>query len=479
MPSRLPFKLKGTLAFRLTLWYAGIFLVSAAVAFAFFYYLITTTLRGRTDQELLADVRSFSSVMLVQGIEAVKRQALLESHAAGERKIFVQLLYPDGRVFSSSNMSYFSNIPVSREAIARLLETQEPLFATVSSPDHRHEIRVVYALLGPGLIIHFGEAMEGLTRFIEAFQRIFILTMAALFLLAVAAGWFMARRALSGVAEVTRTARRISEGMLDDRVPVTRRAEEIDQLAATFNLMLDRIQGLVTGIKEMTDNIAHDLKSPITRIRGQAELALVGDGPLEELAATAIEESDRLLAMIDAMLFISRTEAGVTRPELRPVDLADLVRSACELFQSVAEDKGIHLSWSATESLPLMADAPLVQRLTANLLDNAIKYTPAGGKVQLTLTRDGNGSALLRVQDTGPGISAADLPHIFDRFYRGDPSRSQPGSGLGLSFARAVAHAHGGDIRVESTPGRGSTFTAELPVLKISAPVVDISNNPA
>jgi heavy metal sensor kinase len=462
MRSGRPLKLRGTLAFRLTLWYAGIFLVSAAVAFAFFYYLVTQTLRGRTDQELLADVRSFSSVMLLQGVEAVKRQALLESHAAGEKKIFVQLLYPDGRLFSSSNMSYFSSIPISREAIVRMLQSQEPVFATVSSPDHQHEIRVVYALLGPGLVLHLGQAMEGLTRFIEVFQRIFILTLAALFLVAVAVGWFMARRAMSGVEEVTRTARRISEGLLGDRVPVTRSGDEIDQLAATFNLMLDRIQTLVAGIREMSDNIAHDLKTPLTRIRGQAELALATGGPLEDLAGTAVEECDRLLAMIDAMLFISRTEAGVTRPERKPLDLAGLVREACELFRTLAEDKRIRLSCSTPESLPLAADAPLVQRLVANLLDNAIKYTPEEGEVQVALALQEDRWAVLRVRDTGPGISAADRPHIFERFYRGDPSRSQPGAGLGLSFARAVARAHGGDIAMEDSAG-GSMFTARIP----------------
>jgi heavy metal sensor kinase len=463
MPSGSRLKLRGTLAFRLTLWYAGIFLVTAAVAFAFFYYLVTQALRSRTDQDLLADVRSFSSVMLLQGVEAVKRQALLESHAAGEKKIFVQLLYPDGRVFSSSNMSYFRNIPISRDAIARMLSQEEPVFATVSSPDHQHEIRVVYALLGPGLVIHVGQAMEGLTRFIDAYRRIFLLTMAALFMVAVGVGWFMARRATAGVARVTRTALRISEGRLDERVPLGRSGDEIDRLATTFNLMLDRIQLLVAGIREMSDNIAHDLKTPITRIRGQAELALASNGPLEDLAGTAVEECDRLLAMIDAMLFISRTEAGVSRPERRPLDLSELVRNACELFRSLAEDKRIRLTCSATDRLVVPGDSPLVQRMVGNLLENAIKYTSEGGLVEVLLSkREGEDRAALSVCDTGPGIPASDLPHIFERFYRGDPSRSQPGAGLGLSFALAVARAHGGDITVRSLP-EGSTFTAYLP----------------
>ena len=356
--------LRHSLALRLTLWYAGIFLVSAGIAFAFFYYLITSTIRGRTDQDLLAEVRSFSSVMLRQGIESVKRQAVLESQAAGEKKIFIQLVYPDGRVFSSSNMSYFRNIPVATEAISRMLDQGEPLFATVSSPDRSHEIRVVYALLGPGLIVHLGQAMDDLTRIIDAFQRTFVASMAVLFILAAVIGWFMARRALAGVENVTRTARRISGSSLTERVPVTGREDEIDQLAVTFNQMLDRIQTLVTGIKEMTDNIAHDLKSPITRIRGQAELTLLGSGSgsreeYEAMAGSAIEECDRLIEMINTMLFISRTEAGVTQPELAQMDIAALVRDACRLFQAPAEEKGITLDGRGPERLALSGDIRL------------------------------------------------------------------------------------------------------------------------
>ena len=459
--------LRHSLALRLTLWYAGIFLVSAGIAFAFFYYLITSTIRGRTDQDLLAEVRSFSSVMLGQGIEAVKRQAVLESQAAGEKKIFIQLVYPDGRVFSSSNMSYFHNIPVATEAISRMLDQGEPLFATVSSPDRSHEIRVVYALLGPGLIVHLGQAMDDLTRIIDAFQRTFVAIMAVLFILAAVIGWFMARRALAGVENVTRTARRISGSSLTERVPVAGREDEIDQLAVTFNQMLDRIQTLVSGIKEMTDNIAHDLKSPITRIRGEAELTLVGSGSREEYeaaAASAIEECDRLIEMINTMLFISRTEAGVTQPERAEMDIAALVRDACRLFKAPAEEKGITLDGRGPERLALSGDIRLLQRMIGNLLDNAIKYTRANGRVDVAVRSPAGGRVEIEVRDTGPGISATDLPHVFERFYRGDPSRSLTGAGLGLSFARAVARAHGGDITAASSPGDGSTFTVTLPV---------------
>jgi heavy metal sensor kinase len=277
----------------------------------------------------------------------------------------------------------------------------------------------------------------------------------------------MARRAVSGVEAVTRTAQEISAGTLDKRVPVGTRGDEIDQLAATFNQMLGRIQALITEIKEMSDNIAHDLKSPITRIRGQAEVALISRGAADEyqsMAASAIEECDRLLEMINTMLFISRSEAGLTKPEFRRLDLAAVVRDACGLFQSLAEDKQIALTWEAPERLAVSGDVRLIQRMLGNILDNAIKYTPSGGSVSVSLQPNPGGSVAIAVKDSGVGISEKDRPHIFERFYRGDPSRSQAGAGLGLSLARAVARAHAGDITVDSSPASGAIFRVVLPV---------------
>jgi heavy metal sensor kinase len=458
--------IRHTLAFRLTLWYAGIFMLSACVAFFFFYLLITSVIRQQTDQALFSEVRAFSSILSAQGPEAVKRQALLESQAAGEKKIFFRLLYITGEVFSSSNMSYWRDIGVSRAAVNRLLDSREPVFDTINVADRKHNVRVLYAVIGPGMILQLGQSMENHTRIIEVFRGVFITTMVILFALAVVVGWFMARRALVGVETVTRTARRISAGSLEERVPVKKQADEIDQLALTFNQMLDRIEQLVTGIKEMSDNIAHDLKSPITRIRGIAEVSMTSDASLkdyESMAAGTIEECDRLLDMINTMLVISRTEAGVNQLECRPLDIAHLVRDACDIFQSAAEDKGLTLVCSADQNTGLYGDLRLIQRMVANLLDNAIKYTPAPGSVDVSVSAGADRSVAITVSDTGPGISARDREHIFERFYRCDPSRSQPGTGLGLSFARAVARAHNGEITVASVPGGGSTFTVTLP----------------
>jgi heavy metal sensor kinase len=290
--------------------------------------------------------------------------------------------------------------------------------------------------------------------------------MASLFIFAAIIGWFMARRALAGVEAVTRTARHISESSLTERVPVKKHQDEIDQLAITFNQMLDRIQTLVTGIREMSDNIAHDLKSPITRIRGISEVSLsagASEKEYENMAASTVEECDRLLDMINTMLVISRTEAGVNKLDAKELDIGAVVRDACELFRSPAEDKDLKLVCDVFGNFSISGDNRLIQRMIANLLDNAIKYTPAGGSVQVTVSTANDTAIAVAVTDTGIGISEKDIPRIFDRFYRCDPSRSEAGIGLGLSFARAVARAHGGDISVFSKSGQGSTFTVTFP----------------
>jgi heavy metal sensor kinase len=458
--------IRHTLAFRLTLWYAGIFMLSAGVAFFFFYLLITSVMRQQTDQSLSSEVRAFSSILSSQGPDAVKRQALLQAQAAGEKKIFFRLLYITGQVFSSSNMSYWRDIGINKTVIKRLLDSQPPIFDTINIPDRKHKIRVLYAVIGPGMILQLGQSMENHTRIIEVFRKVFIITMVILFALAVVVGWFMARRALEGVETVTRTARRISEANLEKRVPVKKRADEIDQLALTFNQMLDRIENLVTGIREMSDNIAHDLKSPITRIRGIAEVSLTSGSSLKEyesMAAGTIEECDRLLDMINTMMIISRTEAGVNQFDYQKMDIANIVRDACDIFQSPAEDKGHTMACSGDENINIYGDIRLIQRMVANVLDNAIKYTPVNGKIDVTVSTGGDQTVQITVKDNGMGISGRDLEHIFERFYRCDPSRSQAGTGLGLSFARAAARAHNGDITVASTPGEGSTFTVMLP----------------
>jgi heavy metal sensor kinase len=462
--------IRHSLAFRLTMWYAGIFMLTSCVAFLFFYFLITSVIRDRTDQDLLSEARTLSSILQVQGMNAVKRQIIFEAQAAGEKKIFFRLLSFNGQEFSSSNMSYWLDIGVEKASVEQLIRENRPVFKTVSLPDRKHNIRMLYTIIGRNLILQLGQSMENYSRFIEVFRKIFISTMATLFILAAIIGWFLARRALAGVEAVMRTARQISESSLKERVPVKKYQDEIDQLAITFNQMLDRIQTLVAGIREMSDNIAHDLKSPITRIRGISEVSLTtgaSEKEYEDMAASTVEECDRLLDMINTMLVISKTEAGVNKLDARELDIGAVVRDACELFRSPAEDKNLRLVCDVSGNFSVFGDNRMIQRMIANLLDNAIKYTPAGGSIEVTINTGTHDTVAIAVKDTGVGISEEDLPRIFERFYRCDPSRSEAGIGLGLSFARAIARAHGGDIRVTSTSGQGSTFSVTLPAAGI------------
>ncbi len=465
MSLRKQISFRHTLAFRLTLWYAGIFTVSSCVAFLLFYTLITSFIRERTDQELLSQVNRFSALLVTEGGEAVRNAALIEAQAAGVKKVFFRFLSLNGQVFSSSNMSYWKDIPIHEKAIRELLGGRSHTFETVTIPERKEEVRILYAILSPNTILQVGEAMESYSRFLDAFKGIFIATMTFLIVVAAGVGWFMARQVVSGVEAVTRTAQKISGGTLEERVPVKTRADEIDQLAITFNQMLDRIQSLLKEIREMTDNIAHDLKSPITRIRGIAEVTLTTGKSLAEyegMAASTVEECDRLLDMINTMLMISKTESGVVEPSVEEIDLKGLIEKACELFGPSAEDKGVTLSCNVADRVRLVGDNQMIQRMLSNLLDNAVKYTPSGGSATVSVSGTET-QVSISVQDTGTGISHDDLPHIFERFYRGDQSRSQAGIGLGLSLARAIARAHGGDITVTSALNQGSTFTVILP----------------
>ena len=460
-------KFRHTLAFRLTLWYAGVFTISSCIAFLLFYFLITSVIRERTDQDLSEQASRFSRLLSMNGIEEVKRFAIIEAQAAGERKIFFRLLSLGGEVFSSSNMFYWRDIGIKMKAIQKLAQGDRIVFDTIVLPKRKNKVRILYGVIGSGVILQLGQSMENYTRVAEAFKRIFVTTMALLLVVAAFIGWFMARQALSGVGELTRTAFHISSGgSLEERVPANPREDEIALLATTFNQMLDRIQNLVMGIKEMSDNIAHDLKSPVTRIRGIAEVTLTTETTLDDykqMAASTIEECDRLLDMINTMLVISEAEAGIGKLKQGKVDLAEVIQNACELFYPLAEDKGISLECHVPGTCALLGDMRLIQRMIANLLDNAIKYTSRDGSIHITAQEQDEKSVAVSVTDTGIGIAEKDLPHIFERFYRGDPSRPHTGNGLGLSLAQAIAQAHGGKIEVASSPGQGSTFTITLP----------------
>jgi heavy metal sensor kinase len=458
-------KLRRTLAFRLTVWYAAIFTVSSLVAFFVFYLQIAAILRERTDEDLLDDIQEFSALFRDKGIEEVKRTMIVEAKTDGEKDVFYRLLSSDGRDLASSELFLWGELSVSQSALRQLAADPQPIFETLTIEGRRHQARSIYALLDRDTILQIGLSLEDNDEFLAEFQKIFGVTIALVMALAGLLGWFMAKRALSNVEEVTRTARAISASDLEQRVPITGQAEEIDRLATTFNDMLDRIQTLITETKEMTENIAHDLRSPITRIRGMAEMALTAGKAIDDYeaaAATTVEDCDRLLDMINTMLFISQTEATAGKLATEEVDVGRMVRHACELFQPVAEDKGVHLVIEIGSEVTVQGVLQGLQRMLANLIDNALNCTPSPGTVTISVSHEKQ-CGIIAVRDTGVGISREELPHIFRRFYRCDRSRSRPGTGLGLTLVEAVVHAHQGKIAVTSTPNVGTIFTVRLP----------------
>jgi len=308
--------------------------------------------------------------------------------------------------------------------------------------------------------------MDFSSKFLSAFKKVFISAMGFIIIFSAVSGWLLIRKTLSGVKTITRTAEDISGKNLKARVSVIGNKDELSHLADTFNSMLDRIEALVKSIREMSDNIAHDLKSPITRIRGFAELTLIHEENVEDyrsMASNTIEESDRLLDMINIMLVISRAEAGEQNFEFKQTNLSSMIKEACELFAPLAEDKTITLSRTIEERIYYLADVKMLQRAFSNLLDNAIKYTPKDGKIHVEASLNLH-EIIITIRDTGMGIAPEYIEKIFERFYRVESSRTSTGTGLGLSLARAIVRKHNGDIRVTSRQGKGSSFMMTLPI---------------
>lgn len=455
----------GTVAFRLTLWYALLLAVLSLAAFILVYIRLTYSLSYRLDEVLLSDAKEFEELYDKQGIEALRSEFQREAESGGIERIFFQMLSPQFEVLAASDLSKWKGIGYPLEPL-NSLPTGEELLQTISIPGQKYKVRVIYKKTSNGNIIEVGHTLKDNEVLMERYRETFGWGLLAILALGSIVGWFIANQAMSGVKRVTQTAVRISRGDLTHRVPVGQEGREIHNLALAFNKMLERIQSLVTELTEVTNNIAHDLRSPITRIRGICEITLTGQQKLDayqEMASTVVEECDRLVGMINTMLDIAETQSGVANFATAHVDVVEIVKDAYELFQPVAEDKDITLELDTkTESLFVPGDVARLQRVMANLLDNAINYTNSGGKVIVSV--EGMQTQIkISVEDNGIGIDKKDLPHIFERFYRADRSRSASRSGLGLSLAQAIIKAHYGEITVESSPHKGSRFTVLLP----------------
>lgn len=458
-------KIRHKLAFKLTLWYAIIFTVSLFAALCVFYIMVTHAIDKDIDEGLLEDLDEVSATLALMGTEATNKAMNIEAESEGKDKIFLRLLDRMGNVVATSDMTYWKNAEINKNALNRIDKGAIHIFDTQIISGRPHKIRAVYGKIDSDKILQIGISLEEREHSLNAIYAAITPIMIFFVLLSAIIGWFMASRALSGIGEVTKAASDISKGLFDRRVHIKSKSEEVKLLSESFNRMLDHIQSLMKGLSEVTDNIAHDLKTPITRMRVAAEAELSKADCCEDcqkLAADIIEDCDDLLQMINTMLMISKEESGISERVKEPVDLSQIIKDAFDLFAPIAEEKGIQCFNQVPDNVTFDGDFHGLQRMIINLLENAIKYTPAGGKVTVFAHTD-NDVIKIAFQDTGIGISGEDMPHIFKRLYRCDKSRSQQGFGLGLSLALAVAHAHGGDITATSQYGKGSVFTVTLP----------------
>ena len=456
---------RGSIAFRLTLWYTAAFAGLLVVALAIVFSIVAATLKSDIDAELRQDLEELASLVEAGGTQAFRADVEKELAGPDSSRVFLRLWSATGPMDAAG---FGAADAADRAAATAQFRGGEPSLRTYRPRGAEHAVRVGLARAGPSWVVELGQSLEEDDRLLAAVRNGMLIAL-PLVLLGAPIGWWVARRALRGVGEVTRTALEIADGALDRRVPVSARGDDLDRLASAFNTMLDRIGSLITAMREVTDNLAHDLRSPLARIRASAEHAAAGSATAAEwtaFAGTTTEECDRMLEILNSTLEIAEAQAGAAQLTLEGVDMGGLAREAHDLFLTLAEDAGVSLGVEAGAGCVVQADRGKVQRIVANLLDNGLKFTPAGGRVTLRVTSE-RAWVRLDVEDTGSGISATDLPRIFERFYRGDGSRSGRGSGLGLSLARAFARAHGGELTAVSALGKGSVFTLRLRRLEV------------
>ena len=461
------FSLPKTLAMRLALLYAAVFALLSGTAFIVAYLWIAADLDARIDADLREDIVEFEMIMRAEGLDQLKKELLREARSDVSGQTVVRLFNRSGEQLLNPGALTRAATPWDEATFKGVADGYGPVLLTVADRPGGEALRIVLGRVGPGLVVEIGESLEEKEEVLELLAGTFAAVIVAVTMGAAVVGWLMSKAALKGVEEVSRAAEDVARGNFDRRVSIGNRGREIDGLAETFNIMVDRIRTLVLEMRVMTDNIAHDLRSPLTRLRASVESALLRARSMDEYQAASeqtLEECDRLLQMINATLDITEAEGQAVPLKKQVIDLSQVIREAAELFEPVAEDNEINLSLMLDSDCRINGHLPYLQRMVSNLLDNAIKYTPKGGDVSVETTTT-NGFVRLRVSDTGIGIDPRDQTRVFDRFYRCDESRSKQGFGLGLSFVRAVTIAHGGKLELESVVNSGSRFTVSFPTL--------------
>jgi heavy metal sensor kinase len=460
-----------TVRTRLTLWYTGVLVAILLVVSVLSYSLLRWSVLHDVDQSLVTTahvVREASEEVAAATVIPGPEAALRELLGPEFYDKFFQLMDPEGRPRARSRLRRNSMLPLSPQARTNAARGQ-PTFETLhlgEGPARLLTIPVVRA--GRVVeIIQVGMSLEASERTLSRYLTILLVLMPLAVVLAAGGGILLARRALRPMDTMSLTARRITAEDLSRRIPRRGTGDELDRLAETLNAMLDRLEDAFGQVRRFAADAAHELRTPLTALRGGIEVALRGERTPEEyrrVLRSSLEEVERLTHLAEDLLLLSRFSVTVSAPRQR-VELEPLVMEALDAGTQLAHERGVAIVSTGLTPAAVVGDAGALRRALLNLIDNAVKYTPAGGKVEVSLVRDG-GRVAIAVRDTGGGIAPADAERVFQAFVRLDVARQEvpDGAGLGLSIARSIVVAHGGELTLESTPGAGSTFTIRLPV---------------